>query len=132
MDPVTSFLRQIARLEAQNRLESDPDLIQENKKTIKELHIQARKAAKYRHPWHGVISNAAWLLFLFLVVVFVLLKFAALFGLGRTLGASVTAIVVLILSACIVLLTKRAINQGTFKDIVKIGLAALPGKKPPK
>ena len=44
MDQVNSLLDQITRLQAQNRVERDPDLRRENKKTIKACFDQMSPA----------------------------------------------------------------------------------------
>jgi hypothetical protein len=134
MDQVTSFLDQIARLEAQNRNERDPDLRRENKKTIKELHAQARRAAKFREPWHGLLRNVIWLFFVFFAVVFGLLMMMKSFGFWNTLGASFAAATVMILITSTILLINKHISQATFKDLVKFCLtklaALVPRRKP--
>jgi len=122
MDPVNSLLDQIARLEAQNRNERDPDLRRENKKTIKELHKQVRKAARFRHPWHGLLSNVLGICILFLIVFCGVLFATKLVGWRNTALASIVAAGLLTLAIITILLVAGYINQNTFKDLVKFSL----------
>lgn len=120
MDSINSLLDQIARLEAQNRVESDRDLRRENKATIKALHKQVRKAARYRHPWHGLIRNVVGLFLVFFAALFALLLLARSFGLKSMLSASVILALVFTLIVSTILLITRHINQDTFRNLVQI------------
>jgi hypothetical protein len=130
MDPVTSLLNQIERLKAQNLNESDRDLRRENKKTIKELYKQVRKAAQVRQPWHGLILNSLGLCILFLVLFGGVLFATKLFGLRSTALASTVAAVLLTLAILTILLVTGYINQNTFKDLVKFCLNFMPRHLP--
>jgi hypothetical protein len=130
MDPVTSLLNQIARLEAQNRDEPDRDLRRENKKTIRELHKQVRKAARFRHPWHGLLLNISGLCLLFLIVFCGVLVATKSFGWRNTALASTVAAVLLTLAIVTILLVTGYINQNTFKDLVKFCLNTISRRQP--
>ena len=129
MDPVTSLLDQIARLEVQNRNERDPDLRRENKKTIKELHKQVRKAARFRQPWHGLLWNVLGLCIVFFALFCGILVATKWFGWRSTALASGVAAGLLTVAIATILLVTGYINQNTFKDLVKFALNMLPRRQ---
>lgn len=130
MDRVASLLDQIARLESQNRLETDPDLQEENRKTIKSLHEQIRD------PWRGIVHKVVLLFVVFFIATLGLLALNRLFGLGSVALASTVIAIVLVIVVCTILLITGHISQDIFRNLVDSCLQLLPsatnGDKPSK
>lgn len=126
MDSLNSLLDQIARLEAQNRVERDPDLRRENKTSIRELHKQYRKAAKYRHPWHGLLSIGVVFLLVFVAAVVALLKFTKTYPWQSTVGICLVVFLVMCLSVLMFLLMTGKIDEDTFKNLLQACIDKFP------
>lgn len=130
MNHLSTLRDEIAHFEAQNRIERDPDLREENKKTIRALHKELRKACRYRHPWHGIVRNIALLFTVFIVAVTALLFLLHLFGWTETLWASFIGAVLLTLATSTILLVTKNINQDIFRSLVDSCLKAFSSKLP--
>jgi hypothetical protein len=130
MNHLSTLRDQIAHFEAQNRIERDPDLREENKKTIRALHKELRKACRYRHPWHGIVRNIALLFTVFIVAVTALLFLLDFYGWAETLWASFIGAVLLTLATSTILLVTKNINQDIFKALVDSCFKAFSSKLP--
>lgn len=124
MNRVDLLLDQIERLKAQNRLETDPDLRRENKKTIKSLHEEVR------NPWRGMLHKVVFLFLVFFIAICCLLGLTHLFGLSSVAMVSTVIAAVMVIMLCTILLVSGHINQDTFKGLVDTCLRILPSGTP--
>jgi hypothetical protein len=129
MDKITTLLDQIERLKRENQIETDPDLKRENKKTIKKLYREVRRAA---NPWSGLVRYVLYLLLIFVLGFYLVLKATQSVDLGSTALAGFLVIVALIFILCAVLLVRQHIGQDIFKEMAQVcikAVAPLIGKK---
>lgn len=117
--------KQIEELRPQIAAELDPALQREMKKTFKHYQRQLRKLTTHRKPWYGLRTLVIFLVGVFLLMVYVCIRFEKAFGLDSTGPAVIFAAVGLVLITAMAFLVLRIISPDTYTQLVQMCFANL-------
>jgi hypothetical protein len=117
--------KQIEELRPQIAAELDPALRREMEKTFKHYQRQLRKLTTHRKPWYGLKTLVVFLASVFLLMVYVCIRFEEAFGLRSTGSAAFLAAVGLVLITAMAFLVLRIISPDAYTQLVQTCFANL-------